>query len=87
MDWWLIILLVGGGILLGLRLWLGPADEAPPAPDAAEEPGTDAMYEPEPWEAEALARYGTETSIDQLVSEGRADELRGLGYEGDLPEE
>ena len=84
MDWWLITLLVGGGILLGLRLWLGPADAAPPALDKAEEPWLD---ESEPWEAEALARYGTETSIDQLVSEGRADELRGLGYQGELPEE
>ena len=84
MDWWLITLLVGGGILLGLRLWLGPADEKLPSVDAAEEPWLD---EPEPWEAEALARYGTETSIDQLIAEGRADELRGLGYQGDLPEE
>ena len=84
MDWWLITLLVGGGILLGLRLWLRPADAAPPTLDAAEEPWLD---EPEPWEVEALARYGTETSIDQLIAEGRADELRGLGYQGDLPEE
>ena len=84
MDWWLITLLVGGGLLLGLRVWLGPADAAPPTLDAAEEPRLD---EPEPWEAEALARYGTETSIDQLIAEGRADELRGLGYKGDLPDE
>ena len=61
MDWWLITLLVGGGILLGLRLWLGPADEAPSALDSALEPQRD---EPQPWEADALARYGTETSID-----------------------
>ena len=84
MDWWLITLLVGGGILLGLRLWLGPADEAPPALETELEPRLD---EPEPWEADALARYGTDTSIDQLLSEGRADELRGLGYQGELPEE
>ena len=62
MDWWLITLLVGGGILLGLRLWLGPADDkAPLAVDSEQEPRLD---EPEPWEADALARYGTETSID-----------------------
>ena len=87
MDGWLIIVLLGGGILLGLRLWLGPADDAPAGLDPAEESFSNEHYEPEPWEAEALVRYGTETSIDQLVSEGRADELRGLGYDGDLPEE
>ena len=83
MDWWLVTLLLGGGILLGLRSWLGPADEALPSLDAEEEPW---LGEPEPWEADALARYETETSVDQLIAEGRADELRGLGYEGELPE-
>ena len=87
MDWWLIALLVVGMALFVLRLWLGPAEEEPrPARDFdAGDPAVPG--DPEPWEAEALARYGTETSVDQLIAEGRADELRGLGYEGELPEE
>lgn len=87
MDWWLIALLAVGMVLFVLRLRLGPAEEGPrPARDidAADPVMPD---EPEPWEAEALARYGTETSVDQLIAEGRADELRRLGYEGELPEE
>ena len=87
MDWWLIALLAGGGVILALRLWLGPVEEGAPPSHASEELAPAPPREPEPWEAEALARYGTETSVDQLIAEGRADELRGLGYEGELPEE
>ena len=87
MDWWLIALLAGGGVLLALRLWLGPVEEKAPPPHALEELDPGPLHEPAPWEAEALARYGTETSVDQLIAEGRADALRGLGYEGELPEE
>ena len=87
MEWWLIALLAGGGVLLALRLWLGPAEEEPPPARDLDAGDAAVPGEPEPWEAEALARYGTETSVDQLIAEGRADELRGLGYEGELPEE
>ena len=83
MDWWLIILLGGGGALWILRLWLGPAEIAGPETDMKDR---HLPEEPEFWEVEALSRYGTETSVEQLVQEGRADELRGLGYEGDLPD-
>ena len=87
MDWWLIVILVGGTILLALRLWAGPANGS--NADFSHDDGSlfEDVHEPEPWEAEALARYGTETSIEQLIAEGRADELRGLGYEGELPGE
>ena len=92
MDWWLIVIFVGGMMLLALRLWAGPANGS--NADFSHDDGSifedvhePEPWEPEPWEAEALARYGTETSIEQLVSEGRADELRGLGYKGELPGE
>ena len=87
MDFWLILMLAGGAVLLALRLWLGPAERQDSGFDADEGARTGSPPEPEPWEAEALARFGTETSIDQLVSEGRSRDLRDLGYQGDLPEE
>ena len=97
MDWWLIIVLLGGTALIALRLWVGPphddaADLAWLEDDAAHldayAADEDILHprEPELWEAEALARWGTETTVEQLIAEGRADELRGLGYTGDLPD-
>ena len=86
MDWWMWALLAIGGALLALRLWLGPGDAH--SSDAAFD-HCDAVFEDEPqlWTAEALARYGTETSVADLAAQGRAEELRGLGYEGDIPGE
>ena len=86
MDWLTWTLLIGGGALLALRLWLGPAESPPsehPEHDLDEFRETEGEY----WTAEHLARYGTETSIADLAAQGRADELRGLGYEGDIPGE
>ena len=74
-------------MLVALRLWLGPAEDMALPSEERDEPAASWSNEPEPWEAEYLARYGTETSIEELIEEGRADELRGLGYRGELPEE
>ena len=87
MDWPIIILLAGGAILLILRAWAGPARPDDTATRATFEEPEEPEPEPEPWEADYLARYGTETSIDDLVAQGRAEDLRGLGYDGDLPGE
>ena len=51
-------------------------DQAPPPPQ-----------EEELWTADALARLGTPETVADLVAQGRADELRGLGYSGELPPE
>ena len=86
MDGWTTALTVIGGVLLVLRLAFGPArpERRSPAPLPDEVALQD---EPEPWTAEALARHGTDTSIADLAAQGRADELRGLGYTGDIPED
>ena len=82
MDWWLIAPFAGSGLLLALRLWAGPAPVKPRAPPADAPP----LEDEELWTAEALARLGTEATVADLVAQGRAEELRGLGYRGDLPE-
>jgi len=82
MDWWLIALLGGGVALLALRLWAGPAPKAPPSPVIEQDGGAQEPL----WTPAALARLGTQETIADLVAQGRADELRGLGYRGDLPE-
>lgn len=38
------------------------------------------------WTSDALARLGTPETVADLVAQDRADELRALGYEGDIPE-
>ena len=97
MDWWLTGLLVGGTALTALSLWARQVegDDAWPQDDrdrsiedmeAADREDAAGHWsrEPEPWEAEAVARWGTETTVRQFIDEGRTDELRGLGYTGDL---
>jgi hypothetical protein len=79
MGFWPIAALVfAGALVAGLAApRKTPARrDPPPAPPAEED---------ELWTADALARLGTPDTVADLVSEGRADELRGLGYEGDLP--
>ncbi len=82
-------LLIGAAVLfLLLRLWAGPV---PPRPADSHQQAIDG--EPEPadddplWTPEALQKYGTPEMAEQLYEQGRADELRGLGYRGDLPPE
>ncbi len=72
-------------LLLVLRLWLGPspprhADSPPPTqlPDAGQGD--------ELWTVDALQKYGTPETAADLYEQGRADELHGLGYRGEIPE-
>ena len=83
MDGWITGLMIAGGVLLVLRLAVGPSR---PKRRAAPLP-SDIPEEPELWTAEALARHGTETSVADFAAQGRGDELRGLGYRGDIPDE
>ena len=81
MFWMLIGALM---VLLLLRLWAGPA----PARTADSRRRTiepDAPADEALWTAEALQKYGTPETAADLIEQGRADELRGLGYRGNLP--
>ena len=80
MDWLMWTLAIGGGLLFALRLWLGPAD----SPQADCDQGDFLEEREDMWTAEALANYGTDTTVADLAAQGRADELRGLGYVGDI---
>lgn len=79
MLFWIFI---GAGVLLLiLRLWVGPPENSARRrlpPDDSLTPGDD----PELWTVEAVQRYGTPDTVADLASQGRADELRGLGYDG-----
>ena len=80
MGFWPIAALVfGGALVAGLATPRRPASKrrAPAAPPDEEEL----------WTPEALARLGTPETAADLVAQGRAEELRGLGYSGDLPSE
>ena len=77
MSFWPIAALVfGGAFVAGLVMPRGAANKrpAPFAPD-----------EEEHWTPDALARLGTPETVAELVAQSRADELRGLGYGGELP--
>lgn len=79
MGFWPIALLVfGGGLVAGFAAPRRPAARPEPAPEQSEAE--------ELWTPEALARLGTPETVAELVAQGRADELRGLGYSADLPE-
>lgn len=84
MDGWMIALLSFGALLLAARLIVGPA--APANPSRREEhPPAEAADEEPLWTPDALSRLGTPETVQDLVAQGRTDELRGLGYEGELP--
>lgn len=79
MGFWPIALLVfGGALLAGLA--------APRGAAARRQPPTEPFEAEELWTPGALARLGTPETMADLVAQGRADELRGLGYSGDLSE-
>ena len=78
--WLILAVLVVGAVIGGILMPGSPAPKrdspiAPPEDD-------DAL-----WTPDALARLGTPETVTDLVAQGRADELRGLGYEGELPPE
>ena len=81
MTLWLIIaVLVVGAVIAGLLMPRSPAPkrEAPVVPPEEVE----AL-----WTPDALARLGTPETVADLIAQGRAEELRGLGYQGELPPE
>jgi hypothetical protein len=80
MGFWLIAALIfGGALIAGLATPRRTTSKrsAPPEP----------RDEEELWTADTLARLGTPDTVADLVAQGRADELRGLGYSGKLPPE
>ncbi|NTZ43373.1 hypothetical protein G7A66_09815 [Altererythrobacter sp. SALINAS58] len=83
MLFWMFI---GAGVLLLiLRLWVGPPDRTGARPARRRLPQDDRNApgdEPDLWTVEAVQRYGTPDTAADLASEGRAGELRGLGYDG-----
>ena len=79
-TWLIIAVLVVAGVIAGI---LSP--RTPPA--KREEPTAPLEEEEALWTPDALARLGTPETVADLVAHGRADELRGLGYQGELPPE
>lgn len=47
----------------------------------------DHEFDGTPVDPETLGRLGTPETVAELVAQGRADELRELGYRGDFPPE
>ena len=80
MGFWPTVALIFGGALLA-----GFAMPRKRPPRRAEPPAS--PQEEEFWTPDALARLGTPETVADLVAQGRADELRGLGYSGELPPE
>jgi hypothetical protein len=78
MGFWAIAALIFGGALVASLVSPREATTRRAPPPAAPD-------EEELWTPDALARLGTPDTVADLVAEGRADELRGLGYTGDLP--
>jgi hypothetical protein len=75
--WPAALLIFGVSLLIGLAM---------PRKGPAKGHGSDAAPEEEElWTPDALARLGTPETAADLAAEGRSDELRGLGYTGDLP--
>jgi hypothetical protein len=80
MNFWLI-----AGSIFAVAVLAGLL--APRKPAAKCDPSPALPPEEELWSADALARLGTPETVADLVTQGRADELRGLGYSGELPPE
>ena len=80
MNFWVI-----AGSVFAVAVLAGTA--APRKPAAKRDPSPLPPQEEDRWTADALARLGTPETVTDLVAQGRADELRGLGYSGELPPE
>ena len=78
--WLILAVLVVGAVIAGI---LSPRSPAPKRESSIVPPDEDEAL----WTADALARLGTPDTVADLAAQGRADELRGLGYEGELPPE
>jgi hypothetical protein len=78
---WLII-----AVSVVCALIAGMMSPRSPAPKR-QEPGIPPEEDEALWTPDALARLGTPDTVADLVAQGRADELRGLGYQGELPPE
>ena len=85
MGFWPIAALVfGGALIAGLSMPRAKlAKEADQKDDLDFEPGYE--LDGSPVDAETLARLGSPDTVAQLVAQGRGDELRGLGFSGELP--
>ena len=80
--WFLALLVIVAVILASVA--------SPPAKNGPPPERDDALpYELDggPIDAGTLARLGTPDTVAELVDQGRGDELRGLGYDGELPPE
>jgi hypothetical protein len=78
MAFWVIAALIFGGTLV--------AAFGAPRPKAVNRPLSPDPDEEALWTPDAVARLGTPETVADLVAQGRADELQGLGYSGDLPD-
>jgi hypothetical protein len=77
--WPTAALIFGSALLAGFTV---PRKRSAPRVERSAPP-----QEEDLWTPEALARLGTPETVADLVAQGRADELRGLGYRGELPPE
>jgi hypothetical protein len=77
--WAIAALIFGGALMAGLAMPRRPTAKRPVAPPLRDEE--------EFWTPDAVARLGTPETVADLIAQGRGDELRGLGYSGELPED
>jgi len=77
-------------VLFAVAIVIAAILAPPPSTTAGRSQGDDASgqeFDGTPVDPETLGRLGTPETVAELVAQGRADELRGLGYRGDLPPE
>ena len=77
-------------ILFAVAIVIAAILAASPSSTASRAQGDDAsdhQFDGAPVDPDTLGRLGTPETVAELVAQGRADELRGLGYRGDLPPE
>jgi hypothetical protein len=78
MGFWAIALVIfGGALAAGLAAPRGSKSDQPPEQLPSDEQAL--------WTPDALARLGTPGTVADLIAQGRGVELRGIGYEGELP--
>ena len=82
--WPIAALIFGGALVAGLAT---PRPKVAKRPEQVSEADNEPDYELDgsPVDSEMLARLGTPETVAELVAQGHGDELRGLGYQGQLP--